>query len=68
MLQRAAVNIASMHVARPPTTATQLPTTAAAPAPMALCFMALDDDVPASALDSLRALPFLRDVAKIELQ
>lgn len=64
MLQRAEVNIASMHVARPSSN----PAAVAAPTPLALCFMALDDDVPASALSSLRALPFLKDVAKIALQ
>jgi hypothetical protein len=35
---------------------------------MALCFMALDDDVPTTALSSLQSLPFLHDVARIQLQ
>jgi hypothetical protein len=35
---------------------------------MALCFMALDDDVPTTALNSLQSLTFLHDVAKIQLK
>jgi hypothetical protein len=31
------------------------------------CFVALDDDVSVAAMDKLRALPFLHDVAKIQL-
>lgn len=36
--------------------------------PRALCFMALDNDVPAPVLASLQQLGFLQDVAKIQLQ
>lgn len=37
-------------------------------APMALCFMALDDDVSTNAMAALLSLNFLHDVAKIQLQ
>lgn len=50
------VNIASMNVAR-----------AATSDDLALCFMALDDDVPAATMEALRGLPFLHNVAKIQL-
>lgn len=36
--------------------------------PQALCFMALDDDVPSNAMRALQALPSLRKVAKISLK
>jgi hypothetical protein len=73
ILQRADVNIASMNVAR---SGKKVTTAAAAGAvdggaaevSMALCFMALDDDVPTTALSSLQSLSFLHDVAKIQLK
>lgn len=75
ILQRADVNIASMHVARPSTqqglsqvTLSGGQPSSQQPVPMALCFMALDDDVPTTALSSLKTLSFLHDVAKIQLQ
>ena len=40
----------------------------AAAVPMALCFMALDDDVPPPAMAALHSLTFLHDVAKIQLK
>lgn len=66
ILQRADVNIASMNVARAAVGTTSAATSASVP--MALCFMALDDDVPTTALASLKSLSFLHDVAKIQLQ
>lgn len=35
---------------------------------LALSFMALDDDVSTNALNSLKSLPFLHNVAKIQLR
>jgi hypothetical protein len=35
---------------------------------MALCFMALDDDVSTNAMNSLLSLSFLQNVNKIQLQ
>ena len=61
ILQKADVNIASMNVAR------SLPAQSEE-VPRALCFMALDNDVPAPVLASLQQLGFLQDVAKIQLQ
>lgn len=37
-------------------------------APMALCFMSLDDDVSTNAMAALLSLNFLHNVAKIQLQ
>lgn len=56
VLQAAKVNIASMNVARP--------VRGSGPA---LCVMALDDDVPASALRQLEGMQTLSQVAKISL-
>lgn len=56
-LAQSNVNIASMNVARAASSKDEL----------ALCFMALDDDVPSETMEVLRALPFLHNVAKIQL-
>ncbi|KAJ1406719.1 D-isomer specific 2-hydroxyacid dehydrogenase [Ochromonadaceae sp. CCMP2298] len=63
ILQRFDVNIASLQVARAKTG-----TSETADLPMALCFMALDDDVSTNAMAALLSLGFLSDVAKIKLQ
>lgn len=70
ILHRADVNIASMNVARSikPTSSSASATGAAEEVPMALCFMALDDDVSTNAMSALLSLNFLHDVAKIQLQ
>ena len=60
------MNIASMNVARAlvsPSTPEGAPTSG-----MALCFMALDDDVSTNAMNSLLSLSFLKNVNKIQLQ
>jgi len=62
ILHDASVNIASLNVARSP------PTSASNPNPLALCFMALDDDISTKAFTSIKSLPFLRDVSKIQLR
>jgi hypothetical protein len=36
--------------------------------PLALCFMALDGDIPSTAMTTLRDLPFLQKVAKVRLE
>jgi hypothetical protein len=74
ILQRANVNIASMNVARAalpaPSSSSSLATDSPAPTGggMALCFMALDDDVSTNAMNSLLSLSFLQNVNKIQLQ
>lgn len=60
ILHNVNVNIASLNVARnkdPKAAGTQ-----------ALCFMALDDDVPTNAMNALRSLTSLHKVAKIDLK
>lgn len=82
ILHRADVNIASMNVARSARTPVTVYETIseeevaaakgagqpAVPAPMALCFMSLDDDVSTNAMAALMSLSFLHNVAKIQLQ
>jgi len=75
ILQRANVNIASMNVARaalPPPLSPLAPSSStdslAPTGGMALCFMALDDDVSTNAMNSLLSLSFLQNVNKIQLQ
>jgi len=80
ILQRANVNIASMNVARaalppplsPPAPSSSSPSSStdslAPTGGMALCFMALDDDVSTNAMNSLLSLSFLQNVNKIQLQ
>lgn len=74
ILHNSSVNIASLNVARCAAGAASIDAekgdavTASSEVPLALCFMALDDDVPTNALAALRALPFLQDVAKIQLR
>jgi len=81
ILQRANVNIASMNVARaalPPPLSPPAPSSSpssssstdslAPTGGMALCFMALDDDVSTNAMNSLLSLSFLQNVNKIQLQ
>eukprot|EP00428_Durinskia_dybowskii_P076738 CAMPEP_0170358746 /NCGR_PEP_ID=MMETSP0117_2-20130122/2386_1 /TAXON_ID=400756 /ORGANISM="Durinskia baltica, Strain CSIRO CS-38" /LENGTH=531 /DNA_ID=CAMNT_0010612963 /DNA_START=191 /DNA_END=1786 /DNA_ORIENTATION=+ len=74
VLQSANLNIASMNVARSalspttPTSTTATPVNATTETQMALCFMALDDDIPPVALNKLRSMPFLNSVARIQLQ
>jgi hypothetical protein len=58
------VNIASMNVARPVKNVTR----EGEDKMLALCFMALDDDLSTNALNSLQSLSFLHNVAKIQLQ
>ena len=57
ILSSADVNVASVNVARQK----------GQNAP-ALCFMALDDDVPTNAMKALKSLPSLQHVAKIQLR
>lgn len=61
ILYSASVNVANVNVAR------QKVSPGGAPLP-ALCFMALDDDVPTNAMNALQSLPFLHHVAKIQLR
>lgn len=63
ILSRANVNIASLNVARCPSGQQQQQQQ-----PLALCFMALDEDISTNALNSLKSLPFLHSVAKIQLR
>lgn len=61
ILHMANVNIASMNVARPVRNPSD-------DRLLALCFMALDDDVSSKAMEQLRNLDFLHQVAKIQLR
>jgi hypothetical protein len=63
VLHNCNVNIAGLHVARASETEEVSLETS-----RALCFMALDDDVSATAMAALHALPFLHNVAKIQLR
>lgn len=67
ILHDANVNIASLNVARPKQTLTQ-GQTEGREKKLALCFMALDDDVSTKAFNAIRNLPFLQDVNKIQLR
>lgn len=58
------VNIASLNVARP----VRSPTKAEEDKMHSMCFMALDDDIPTNAMQSLESLNFLQDVAKIDVR
>jgi prephenate dehydratase len=64
ILHRENINIASLNVAR----AVKSFTKDGSDAMLALCFMALDDDLSTNALNSLKSLPFLHNVAKITLK
>ena len=64
VLSDAKVNVASLNVAR--ATSNTLSGSDSSD-PLALCFMALDDDVPPSALAQLNASPTLRSVSMIHL-
>lgn len=56
-LSTAKINVASLNVARSSdTTSSNTP---------ALCFMALDDDIPSPLLDQLKASPTLKSVSMI---
>lgn len=61
VLHMADVNIASMNVARPVKNPED-------DKMLALCFMALDDDVGTNAMKKLRSMSFLHNVAKIQLR
>ena len=60
ILGSADINVGNVNVARSKT--------AAPGQSRALCFMALDDDVPTNAMNALRSLPSLHHVAKIQLR
>lgn len=62
VLHNASINVANVTVAR-----SSAGVSAGQPA-QALCFMALDDDVPTSALNTLKKLPGLEMVSKIALK
>lgn len=61
ILHSANVNVANVNVARQKSAA-------GTPAGPALCFMALDDDVPTNAMNALKSLSSLQHVAKIQLR
>lgn len=61
VLHMADVNIASMNVARPVKNPQD-------DKMLALCFMALDDDVGTNAMKKLKSMAFLHNVAKIQLR
>jgi hypothetical protein len=58
------VNIASLNVARPIKSITKH----GEDKMLALCFMALDDDIPTNAMQTLDSLGFLHHVAKIDVR
>lgn len=63
-MHMANVNIASLNVARPVKSVTKQ----GEDKMLALCFMALDDDISTNAMQTLESLSFLHDVAKMEIR
>lgn len=60
ILSNANANVASVHVARLKKTGDIIPA--------ALCFMALDDNIPTNSLNAMKSLSSLSKVAKVQLR
>lgn len=68
VLHNANINVANVTVARSSPASSLAAASPPGEAARALCFMALDDDVPTNALNALKRLPGLEMVSKIALK